>query len=169
MLRELFQPYLGIIFIIYYNKYLNFLNHSSKQRHYWYPWFSTQSCFLCYSQHWWCGIFKERAPLWSLYFLPGDWRPFCKFWCWHYIDPTRKYQWKVFDNYKGSYFFLKWFVDCSVNRCHCPVMTPEITIILPYFLVSVSLTVNIQVHEMNQKLIYWVDYVGLVEDYVQWH
>lgn len=98
-------------------------------------------------------IFYKRVPRLSLYFLPGHWHPFCKFWCWHFIDPTRKYQWKVSDNYKGSYFFFKRSLNHLLTEmsrgCHYPVMTPEITITSLHFLTSLSLTLNIQVHEMH--------------------
>lgn len=71
--------------------------------------------------------------------------------------------WKVsmeaFDNYKGSYFFLKWSLNDSLTemsrRCHCPARTPERIITSPHFLTSLSLTVNRQVREIQQELTSW--------------
>ena len=105
-------------------------------------------------------IFKTVSLL-SLQLSPRRWQPLCKFWCWHVIDHTRKYQWKVSDNVKCSYFFLKWSSNgwnvWNVKEMSCPAVTPEKAIVSPSFPANLSLIVNIQVCEMDQKLlIAWV-------------
>ena len=69
---------------------------------------------------------------------------------------TRKYQWKVFDNVKCSYFFLKWssndlLIEMS-RRCHIQLWHQKKPSYHHPFQ-RTCLTVNIQVCEMDQKLI----------------